>query len=376
MKGTELLATGAGDNRALIVDARGLEVLADLGSAGDSIISVKFYQGTTSDNSSTLLLATASMDGVVRVYTSHPEMGIALKWSFEGPGVGIECNWIDWHFKGPVLIAGYGDGSVWMWNVLATIPEPMAIFAGHVTTPVTCGSFTPDGKLIVAGSGEGVLMVYNPKDIYTPVAKIVPQHHQSTALGDITQLAVHPGNQIFMAGDSSGHLRVYKCSSASSASSINQSLPLVDLSSLHTASIESLEFHPQGNLAVSGSLDGQAIIYDSDFSPRHKLTIETLFGVGEGDEAKNSSNKISCDSITMAKWLAGMPNASSLDSSLSFGLLLGTCHGRLGIIEGRSGNLLRRFKGRPGRPILDASVSAGGILGVAFDDGIISLFQL
>lgn len=265
LQGTELLATGSGDDRSLLVDARQLEVLADLGSSNDSIISVKFYQGSHHENGSdsqVLLLATASMDGVIRVYTNNPESGVELKGTFDGPGEGIECNWIDWHGKGPILIAGFADGSVWMWNVLIEGADKavMAIFAGHVTTPATSGTFTPDGKLIICGTQEGTILVHSPKDPASPLAKIVPLPHQESALQEITHLAVHPGSQIFMAGDSEGHLRVYKCAAG------GQSMPLNDLSALHHASIESIGFHPLGSLAFSASMDGQTVIYDASFT--------------------------------------------------------------------------------------------------------------
>lgn len=375
MQGTEFLATGSGDDHALLVDPRELQVLADLGTAGDSIISVKFYQGkdTTKSGDAPVYLATASMDGAIRVYCSNPETGIELKCSFEGPGEGIECNWIDWHGRGPILIAGFADGSVWMWNValVDSGSDPvMALFAGHVTTPATSGTFSPDGKMIITGSEEGVLLVYNPKDPATLFAKIVPQSHQQSALNEVTHVSVHPGNQIFMAGDSDGHLRVYK------TNGMNQSMPLSDLSSHHSASIEGLGFHPLGSLAVSASMDGRAVIWDchSTFAPRHSIQSSNLFDDDANETPRD--NNLEVDGFTLAKWLSAMPNGPALATSLSFGLLLGTSQGRLAIVEGRSGLQLRRLQGRPGRPVLDASVSVGGILAVAFDDGIISLYQL
>lgn len=372
LQGTELLATGAGDDRALLVDARGLEVLADLGSAGDSVISVKFFQSTGENDSQMLLLATASMDGIVRIYANNPETGIELKAALAGPGEGIECNWIDWHSKGPILIAGFADGSVWMWNVLIEGDKAvMAIFAGHVTTPATSGTFTPDGKLIIVGSEEGTVLVNSPKDPATPLAKIVPLAHQESALRDVTHVAVHPGSQIFMAGDSEGHLRVYKAAAGP------QSMPLNDLSVLHRASIESIGFHPLGSLAFSASMDGQTVIYDASFTPRHILTTVKLFASADSETENNTDTfTAETDGFSMAKWLAAMPNGPALDPSLSFAVVLGTAQGRLAIVEARSGQLLRRLRGRPGRPVLDASVSAGGILAVAFDDGIIALYQL
>lgn len=41
---------------------------------------------------------------------------------------------------------------------------PPQVFSGH-SGPVTCGSFTPDGKGVVTGGGEGdaSLRLWNPK---------------------------------------------------------------------------------------------------------------------------------------------------------------------------------------------------------------------
>lgn len=362
LQGTEFMITGSGDARSLLVDARGIEVLADLGVAGDSIISAKFYQGPGDD----IFVASASMDGQVRVYVSHPEKGIELKCTFDGPGEGTECVWIDWHSRGPILIGGFSDGSVWMWN--AQLCKVMNIFAGHLTTSTTTGAFTPDGKAIVVGSEEGVLLVLNPLSPDEVFTKISPQSHQETSLQDITCLSVHPvSGQVFMASDSTGHLRVYKCFME------QQPMPLKDLSLHHTGSIEGLGFHPLGNLSMSAGMDGYVIIYDATFSLRHGLELKKLFKDEIVDDNVNCEND---DGFTMAKWMSALPNGSALPTNLSFGLLLGTAQGRILIIDGRSGEILRRLRGRPGRPVLDASVSCNGILGVSFDDGIISLYQL
>lgn len=313
------------------------------------------------------------MDGKVRIFSSNPETGIELKCTFDGPGEDVECNWIDWHSRGPILIAGYADGSVWMWNIslVDSGADPvMTIFAGHVTTPSSSGAFSPDGKMIITGSEEGIIIVYNPKDPGNPFSKIVPLSHQETSLNEITHVSVHPGNQIFLAGDSDGHLRVYK------TIGMNQSMPLSDLSSFHSSSIEGIGFHPLGSLAVSASMDGRAVIWDcySSFGARHIIQSSNLFD--DSEQSESTEVEVEVDGFTMAKWLSAMPNGPAISSSLSFGLLLGTSQGRLGIVEGRSGLRLRRLRGRPGRPVLDASVSVEGVLAVAFDDGLISLYQL
>jgi len=54
----------------------------------------------------------------------------------------FSIQWIDWHPRGYVLLAGGADGTIWMW----TIPtgKCMQVFTGHVES-VTTGQFTPDG---------------------------------------------------------------------------------------------------------------------------------------------------------------------------------------------------------------------------------------
>lgn len=57
------------------------------------------------------LLATAAMDGLVKIW---PTPDHNLLHTLEGPGEEIE--WIDWHPKGDIILAGSSDYSSWMWN--------------------------------------------------------------------------------------------------------------------------------------------------------------------------------------------------------------------------------------------------------------------
>lgn len=57
------------------------------------------------------LLATAGMDGAVKIW-KHP--GYELLNTLDGPGEAIE--WVDWHPKGNIVLAGSADFTSWMWN--------------------------------------------------------------------------------------------------------------------------------------------------------------------------------------------------------------------------------------------------------------------
>ena len=58
----------------------------------------------------------------------------------------ISCHeifqWLRWHPRGHILLAGSEDSTVWMWN--ADRVAFLNMFAGHGAS-VTCGDFTPDG---------------------------------------------------------------------------------------------------------------------------------------------------------------------------------------------------------------------------------------
>jgi len=44
------------------------------------------------------------------------------------PVCAVECNvvqWLEWHSKGNVLLAGAGDGSVWLWQGMRSLCYPL-----------------------------------------------------------------------------------------------------------------------------------------------------------------------------------------------------------------------------------------------------------
>lgn len=55
----------------------------------------------------------------------------------------LPLQWVKWHPRGHLVLAGSEDCSVWMWN--ADKGTYLNMFSGHGAT-VTCGDFTPDGK--------------------------------------------------------------------------------------------------------------------------------------------------------------------------------------------------------------------------------------
>lgn len=55
----------------------------------------------------------------------------------------VTSQWVRWHPRGHLVLAGSEDASVWMWN--ADKGAYLNMFSGHGAS-VTCGDFTPDGN--------------------------------------------------------------------------------------------------------------------------------------------------------------------------------------------------------------------------------------
>lgn len=172
-EGRMRVALGSGDDTGSVTTVRlsdGERATVKLEGHTDTVATVAF-------NSDGSLLATGGYEGLVKVRERRAqwtgrravadaaggtqiweaETG-ALKQTLEGPGSEIE--WVRWHPKGPVVIAGSGDGTAWMW--LATDGTCMQVFAGHEDA-VTCGCFNGTGRMVCTGSADGTVRVWKPK---------------------------------------------------------------------------------------------------------------------------------------------------------------------------------------------------------------------
>ncbi|KAI0303761.1 WD40 repeat-like protein [Multifurca ochricompacta] len=195
-----LAVSGGGDDFGYIWDVTDGEIVVKLTGHTDSVTATAF----SSDGE---MVSTGGMDGRVRVWRRVGKETFKT-WEFltelQGPD---EVMWLRWHPKGPVLLAGSNDSTVWLWQLPSG--NTMQVFAGH-TGPVQCGEFTPDGKRIVTACGDNTLIYWDPRSP-TPLFKLTGQDARFD-LGGITSLAINPTSTVAVVGGTEGGVRVVSLS--------------------------------------------------------------------------------------------------------------------------------------------------------------------
>ncbi|KAM0786878.1 hypothetical protein ACM66B_002303 [Microbotryomycetes sp. NB124-2] len=193
-----IAVSGGEDDLAYLWRTDNGERVAKLSGHSDSVTSVGF----STDGE---FVATGGMDGRVRVWKHVKNSSNDwLQWEFltdlEGPD---EVNWIDWHPKGTLLLAGGADGTVWLWNLPTGVT--MHVLSGH-TAPVTCGRFTPDGKRIVTCSEDSTLIYWDPRT-GEAIHKITASDARFRLEAGINAVAVNPASTVAVVAGAEGGMR-------------------------------------------------------------------------------------------------------------------------------------------------------------------------
>ncbi|CAL5209313.1 unnamed protein product [Lathyrus oleraceus] len=279
-----LVATGGGDDKGFLWQINNGDWASELNGHTDSVSSLGFSHDGK-------FLATGSFDGTVKVW----DVAGNLKGTLDGPEGGVQ--WLRWHPRGNVLIAGFDDSStVWMWNTdnFAFLMS----FNGHASS-VTCGDFTPDGRIICTGSDDATLRIWNPKSGESiHVVRGHPYHTEG-----ITCLAINSTSTIALTGSQDGSVHFVNITTGRVVSTVPS----------HSSSIECVGFAPSGTWALIGGMD--------------KMTIWDI---------ENSLARSTCDheyGVTCLTWLGASYVAT------------GSMDGAVRLWDSRSGECVKMFRG-------------------------------
>ena len=255
----DTVATGGGDDRAFVwrvgedafIENQG-EVF-ELAGHTDTVTSVQF------SSTDSRLLATGAMDGTVRIWNRKD--AFKQLHVLDGPSESIE--WLSWHPRGDIVLAGSSDFTAWMWN--GQTGDFMASFTGHAGS-VSCGGFTPDGKSVVTCGGEGdaTLKVWDPRTGACTISVEGAHFHQT----GITCLAIHPNGQTALSGSEAGTIKLASLENGKVLGSLDRHLD--------GSSVEQIVYVPNGTngtaapqLVASAGMDGNLIVWDlGTFGPR------------------------------------------------------------------------------------------------------------
>ena len=136
--------------------------------------------------------------------------------------------------------------------------QTMQVFSGH-TGPVQAGTFTPDGKRLLTGSGDGLLILWDPRTA-SPIWKLSAEDARFGMENGITALAVNAAGTVAVVGGVDGEVRVINLSKGEVLGKLE--------GHSEGESVEAIEFMELGGgstsagVVVTGGTDGRVCIWD------------------------------------------------------------------------------------------------------------------
>ncbi|ERN04440.1 hypothetical protein AMTR_s00133p00094810 [Amborella trichopoda] len=252
---TTLVATGGGDDKGYIWKIGQADWSFELQGHKESVSTLAFSVDGE-------LLASGSFDGIVQVWDVS---SYSLKCVLDA---GESIEWIKWHPKGHVILAGSDESNVWMWN--ADKHALLNMFSGH-GGPVTCGDFTPDGKTICTGSDDASLRIWNPKT--GEKVHVIEGHPYHTE--GLTCLTISSDSSLAFTGSKDCSVHVVNIKTGKVVSSLVA----------HSGSIECIGLSQSSPWAATGAMDQKLVIWDLHHSlPRctcdHEEGVACLLWLG------------------------------------------------------------------------------------------------
>ncbi|ONM34129.1 transducin family protein / WD-40 repeat family protein [Zea mays] len=216
-----------------------------------------------------------------------------------------------------------------MWN--ADHNAILNTFAGHSNT-VTCGDFTPDGKLICTGSDDASLRIWDPRSAQS---RHVVRGHGYHSDG-LTCLSMTSDSQTVVSGSKDSSVHIVNLNSGQVVGSLAG----------HTNSIECLGISSSYGWVATGSMDQKLIIWD--------LTHQSSRCICEHDEG-----------VTSLTWLGSSRYVAS-----------GCIDGKVRIWDSLSGACAREFSGHADVVQSLAITADGNTMVSASSDGSARVFDI
>jgi len=158
---------------------------------------------------------------------------------------------------GKILASGHGDGTIILWDVAeplspSQLGQPLTSHTGRVHGLV----FSPDGKVLISVDSATAITLWNISDPRTPMPFGPPLVMIPDAQFYVTDLALSPDGKILAASGADVSIMLWDISDPRSPTRLG--LPLKG----HSSSVKSLAFSPDGQTLASGSSDNTITLWD------------------------------------------------------------------------------------------------------------------
>ncbi|KAJ3438430.1 division protein 1-related [Anaeramoeba flamelloides] len=231
------------------------------------------------------MYATAERNAKIFVYDTKTSEKIA---TLEGP---YTIEWIRWHPKGPVLVAGSSIGNTWMWMIkkrqsktnkekIRVKVQFLGTFSGH-SGCVNCGEWSNDGQNVITCGEDCSTKVWWPKTAECLVTWSGPSWHKNP----INIMTIAHNDMLMLTGDTGGYVKLVHLPKIRILSTFKvANVPI--LSNIWEfknekkypgfSRVTAIEFIRPKPWFVSGCLDGNLRIFDMNSSQtRQKIQFKS-----------------------------------------------------------------------------------------------------
>jgi len=175
---------------------------------------------------------------------------------------------------GKLLAIGYGDGTARLWNPATEQAVGTPLRAGTGTIGAVNGvAFSPDGKLLATADADGTVRLWNPAGGQAPLASY-------TGIGGVNGVAFSPDSKLLATADADGTTRLWNPAGGQAAlasytgnGAVNAVAFSPDSKLLATADADGTVrvWNPAGGQAPLASYTGNGAVKGLTFSPDSKL---------------------------------------------------------------------------------------------------------